>query len=510
MWRWSHDSKAISLVERLLLTFSQKLQSQCNKSFWHTMANQPQKFPPDFIFGVGSSSYQVEGGAKLDGKGESTIDRFVHTRPEHIIDRSNGDVSCNTYKLFKEDTKLLVDLGVDFYRFSISWSRILPNGDVSNINEAGINYYNDLIDNLLENNIQPMVTIFHWDLPQVLQDLGGWPNPLIADYFEDYARVLFEHFGDRVKYWCSINEPRLYSSFAYGRSLSVYPLLAPGLELHGTGEYLACHTLLRAHAKTYHLYNDHYRESQKGQIGIVADAFYYRPASNSPEDIEAAERGLIFELGWVLHPIFSSEGDYPPLMKDIVAQNSIKEGRFRSRLPTFTPEEIKLLKGSSDFLGLNHYTTYVVTAGGCGANPSHNRDTNFIRAIDPASTTNRYPSWLAVEPEGIRQLLGWISKNYNNPKVIITENGCADPNKLEDNHKVDYHKMYLKAVLEAINDGCNVKGYTVWSFLDSFEWDCGYTEKFGLYHVDFEDPSRPRTPKKSAEFFKEFLKTKCI
>ncbi|XP_054264181.1 myrosinase 1-like isoform X2 [Macrosteles quadrilineatus] len=474
------------------------------------MADSESCFPPDFIFGVGSSAYQVEGGATADGKGESTIDRFVHTRPEHIIDRSNGDIACNTYKLFKEDTLLLKDLGVDFYRFSISWPRILPNGDVSKINYAGIKYYNDLINNLLENGIQPMVTMFHWDTPQALQDLGGWPNPLIADYFEDYAKILFENFGDRVKYWCTINEPRLFSSFAYGRSLPVYPLLAPGLEMHGVGEYLACHTMLLAHAKAYHLYNNHYREVQQGQIGIVADGFYYRPATNNPKDLEAAERGLTFELGWVLHPIFSQEGDYPTIMKERVAENSMKEGRYRSRLPSFTPEQIEMIKGSADFLGLNHYTTYVVSEGECGANPSQNRDTNFIRSIDPKTTTPRYPSWLAVEPEGVKNILQWIRRNYGNPKVIITENGCSDPHKLEDNHKVEYHKAYLKQILEAIKEGCNVQGYTAWSFLDSYEWDCGYTEKFGLYHVDFEDPARPRTPKKSAKFYKDFLQTRCL
>lgn len=471
--------------------------------------NMSMKLPEGFLLGVGSSSYQIEGAAFEDNKGESIWDRFVRTRTDLIVDGSNGDVACDSYHKYEDDIKILKDLGVDFYRFSISWPRILPNGDISNINQAGIDYYNKVINGLIENGIQPMVTMYHWELPQNLQEIGGWTNPVLADFFEDYADILFKNFGDRVKWWCTINEPHLHSVFGHGQAAPDLPIHAPGLNYTGTAEYLAGKTQLVSHARAYRLYEKHYLKEQGGKLGIVLDTFYYRYSSES--GMEAAERAKAFEYGWFLNPIYSAEGGYPALMSERIMENSKAEGRKRSRLPELTKEEIDLIKGTSDFLGVNHYTTYYAEDMiAVDKTPSFFTDAAF-NSIPNSETKTAEPSWIKVEPEGFRELLVWIKDTYNNPTVIITENGCGDAESINDYNKINYHKKYIKEVIDAINeDECKIIGYSAWSLMDSYEWTSGYTEKFGFYHVDFTDPDRKRTPKLSALFYKELLKTRTL
>lgn len=481
-----------------------------SKHFVNSRDNQSttsDEFPQGFIFGVATASYQVEGAWNQSGKGRNIWDTLTHEHPEYIADNSNGDVACDSYHKYKDDVQLLKDLGVDFYRFSISWSRILPKGYASHINEDGIDYYNRLIDELLANSIQPMVTMFHWDLPQELQDIGGWSNIALANYFEDYARVLFTHFGDRVKLWATFNEP---ASFVRGYGNTGERPVAPGIYQPGIADYLAAHTLIHAHARVYHMYYKQFKKHQKGKIGIVLNAGGCEPYDNSTQDIDACERLQQFSLGYYAHPIFSKHGDYPDIMKQRIANNSKQEGFPSSRLPTFSEEEVKYIRGTHDFFGLNLYTAFVAKDGERGPIPSFERDSGVTISQNPAWPPSA-SSWLKVVPWALRKQLNWISKEYNNPTVIITENGFSDHGELNDTARVDYYISYLKEMLKAINeDGCNVIGYTAWSLLDNFEWNSGYTEKFGLYHVDFEDPSRPRKPKESARVYKEILKSRII
>ncbi|KAI4468950.1 glycosyl hydrolase [Holotrichia oblita] len=239
-------------------------------------------FPNNFKFGVATSAYQVEGAWNTGGKGESIWDHMTHTNPYSILDKSNGDIACDSYNKIKEDVQLLKNLGVDFYRFSISWSRILPSGTTDYINPVGIRYYNELINELLANGIQPLVTMYHYDLPQALEEEGGFLNLKLADYFEDYADVLYKNFGDRVKDWATFNQPTLICFFGYSGEF-VAPMIT-----RKDGGYLCGRTLLIAHAKAYHLYNKRYRESQGGRIGIVHNIFWFEPRTNIIKDIQAA------------------------------------------------------------------------------------------------------------------------------------------------------------------------------------------------------------------------------
>ncbi|XP_014242467.1 myrosinase 1 [Cimex lectularius] len=464
-----------------------------------------RRFPEGFIFGVASSSYQVEGAWCEDGKGESIWDRIVHTNPGYINDTTNADVACDMYHLYKTDVKLIKEIGFDFYRFSISWPRILPTGE-GKPNPKGIRFYNGLIDELLTNGIQPMVTMYHWDLPQALEEKGGWLCPEIADHFEAYAKILFENFGDRVKWWITINEPSMVA-MGYGDVL-----FAPASNLPGIGDYIAGHNALRAHAQAYHLYNKEFRAAQKGKVSISLCSMCYFPKTSSKEDKEAAERATEFELGWFANPIFSEEGDYPKTMKNYIQKHSETEGLSESRLPAFTDKEINLLKGSADYFAFQHYTSRYTTTGLEGESPSIKRDSEVVLSHDAQWEISKL-GWFKNAPHGFRTILNWIKEKYNNPEIIITENGYGDMGEtgLEDQKRIQYLTNYLNAMLEAINeDKCNITGYTVWSLMDNFEWTDGYQAQFGIYKVDFNDGSRPRSPKASAFYIKRIIEARKL
>ncbi|XP_066994436.2 myrosinase 1 [Anabrus simplex] len=431
---------------------------------------------------------------------------MFHEHPEYSPVGQNGDVASDSYHLYKEDVKLLKELGVNHYRFSISWPRIMPTGEANNINQPGMDYYNNLINELLDNGIVPVVTMYHWDLPQWLQDLGGWANPIIADYFEDYARVLYENFGDRVKWWITLNEP---ASFVSGYASQGG--LAPSVNKPGVGDYLANHNSLIAHARAYHLYDEQYRAKQQGKVGITLNTEWYEPLTNSTEDIAAASRGLQFSFGLYAHPIFSPEGDYPPIVREIVDRNSKAEGRTRSRLPVFSKEMVEYIKGTYDFLGLNYYSTKLITSGETGENPSMSRDSGIVSSQDPSWPASPVTPWLKVVPWGFRKLISWVSQTYNSPIIFITENGYSDEGTLQDTDRINYYKGHLTELLKAIHeDGCNVVGYTAWSLIDDLEWLTGFRDRFGLHYVNVSDPARPRTAKASVQFLKEVFRTREI
>ncbi|KAF2902682.1 hypothetical protein ILUMI_03503 [Ignelater luminosus] len=464
-------------------------------------------FPPGFLFGTATSAHQIEGAWNLNGKGENLWDRFTHTYPERILDGSNGDTACDSYHKYKEDVAIMKEMGIQFYRFSLSWSRILPAGFSYKINPDGIRYYNDLINALLENNIIPMITLFHWDMPQTLQDLGGFSNELIVNWFEEYVKVAFEHFGDRVKLWITFNEPITICMYGYGRDT-----LAPAYNSSGISDYLCGHNLLKAHASAYHLYKNKYESKQKGKIGITLVSHWFESSSTFQTDLQAAQRKREFVFDWFAKPIFHPNGDYPEIMKKRIAFRSEAEGFTQSRLPQFSREEIEYIKGTYDYLGLNHYTTLMTSDAEEDAisDPSFDKDARVKSYYNPEWPSAASP-WLKVVPWGFRKLLNYISNRYKDVPIFITENGFSDHEGLNDQERIDYYEQYLSALLDAIHeDGVNVKGYAAWSLLDNFEWKDGYVHRFGLVHVNFTDPERPRTKKASAQYYTEILRLRRL
>lgn len=452
-------------------------------------------FPNDFIWGTATSSYQIEGAATLDGKGPSIWDAFA-TIPGKIHLGETGFVACDHYHKFKEDIQLMKNMGVKAYRFSIAWARIMPTGK-DTINEAGIAFYNELINTLIEADITPWVTLYHWDLPLALQlEDDGWLGNKIPQYFAEYAKVCFERFGDRVKNWITLNESWVVAILGYGQGV-----FAPG-RISKSEPYLAAHHLILAHAQAVHVFRKQFSH-QNGKIGITNNCDWREPLTDSKDDKDAAERALEFFLAWFADPIY--KGDYPQTMKD----------RLGDRLPKFSEEEKTMIKGTSDFFGLNHYTTmYAAQSHGTNkegsvyGNGGISEDQDVDLSLDPTWKLTLM-QW-AVVPWGCKKMLHWIKERYNNPNIYITENGCAYPDELtngevNDTDRLEFYKTYLQACEEAISEGVNLKGYFAWSFMDNFEWASGYDKRFGLHYVDFK--TLERIPKKSAIWFKNAIKS---
>uniref|UniRef100_A0A1Y9J107 Cytosolic beta-glucosidase n=1 Tax=Anopheles quadriannulatus TaxID=34691 RepID=A0A1Y9J107_ANOQN len=470
-----------------------------------SLTHGQRRFPEGFKFGVGTSAYQIEGGWNEDGKGESIWDHLVHNYPEKIADRTNGDVACDSYHNWRRDVEMIRELGVDIYRFSLAWSRILPTGISNQVNEKGVEYYNNLINELLKYNITPMVTLFHWDTPQRLQEMGGFTNRLIVGHFREYARIAFERFGDRVKIWTTFNEPPQTCRLPYE-----YDAMAPGLDFPGSYTYLCTHHLLLSHAEAVDLYRKEFQPTQGGQIGITVDGSWAEPVSEDQR--EASDITMQFLFGIYMHPIYI--GNYPQMIIDRIGNLSMQQGFKKSRLPVFTAEELTKLKGSSDFFGYNGYTTNLVYMNDEAntANfrvPSFDHDRNTVDFQD-----DRWPSagspWLKVYPRGMYNVLSWIRREYGNPPVWVTENGVSDLGGTRDVARVQYYKDYLNAILDAIDDGCDVRGYVAWSLMDNFEWRAGLSERFGLYYVNYSNPGLTRYAKSSARAFANIVRNRWI
>ncbi|XP_026759049.2 myrosinase 1-like [Galleria mellonella] len=460
--------------------------------------NTGYTFPKDFVFGVSTAAVQIEGAWNEDGKSESIWDHLVHNNKSFVKDGSNADIAADSYHLYKRDVEMVHELGVDIYRFSISWPRILPSGFANSINPLGIQYYDNLINELLKYNITPMVTIYHWDLPQKLQDIGGWTNAHIIDYYTDYANILFKHFAHKVKYWVTFNEPMQTCLEGYGGTYR-----APALNRHGIAEYLCTHNLLKAHASVYHLFKSNFSETG-GKLGLSIDSNWAEPKTNSESDKKASDLYLKTHMGWYAYPVYSATGNYPPELIQLVNEKSKEQNYSSSRLPVFSKDEVEYIRGTADFFGLNHYTTYLLSMADkeVGAIPSHENDVGIVRVQDPDWPSLSSSTWLKVVPIGFRRLLQYITNTYKNYSIIVTENGYADFSGVEDKSRVSYYKHYLNALLHAINeDKSNVIGYFAWSLMDNFEWDDGYVSRFGLYLVDFESPNKTRTPKQSAKLY---------
>ncbi|KAH8815651.1 glycoside hydrolase superfamily [Xylogone sp. PMI_703] len=460
--------------------------------------------PKDFLWGFATASYQIEGAPDADGRGPSIWDTFCKI-PGKIADGSSGDVACDSYHRTNEDIDLLKSTGAKAYRFSISWSRIIPIGGRNDpINEKGIAFYKKFVDDLLEAGIIPFVTLFHWDLPDGLDKrYGGLLNKeeFVAD-FSHYARTLFAALP-KVKHWITFNEPWCSSILGYNTGLfapghtsdrSKSPVGDSSREAWQVG-----HNLLLAHGSAVKIYREEFKPQNGGEIGITlnGDAVYpWDP--EDPKDVEAAQRKLEFTIGWFADPVYF--GRYPASM---VAQ-------LGDRLPTFTPEESALVKGSNDFYGMNHYTANFIKHRDTPAPADDflgNLDTLFEskdgRIIGPETQS----FWLRPNPQGFRDLLNWISKRYGHPKIYVTENGTSLKGEndlplekiLEDDFRVKYYTDYTAALADAVEkDGVDIRGYLAWSLLDNFEWAEGYETRFGVTFVDYKGGQK-RYPKKSAK-----------
>ncbi|WCJ19060.1 beta glucosidase 12 [Euphorbia peplus] len=459
-----------------------------------------ESFPKGFLIGSASSAYQVEGAAFEDGRKASIWDTFIKKNRDRVDDHSNADIAVDQYHRYKEDVAIMKNIGFDVYRFSISWPRVLPNGNLKGgVNQAGINYYNNLINELLANGIKPLVTLFHWDTPQALEDqYQGFLSPKIIDDFRDYADLCFKTFGDRVKIWVTLNEPLSFSTSysggdgAPGRCSNRTKCVAGE---SSTEPYIAGHNQILAHAAAAKLYKEKYQISQKGEIGIALNAAFMIPLSNSTEDQLAVARGLAFQLGWFMEPLHS--GSYPP---EMIA-------KVGNRLPKFSKKESEIVKGSYDFVGVNYYTTIYAFNSSC----NFQNGTTYIndRCVNGTGVRNGIPlgpkagTWILIYPEGLRDLVLYLKHKYNDPAIYITENGVMDAN-IDDKIRVEYFQGHLTKLHEAIKLGAKVKGYTAWSFSDNFEWLGGFTTRFGIVYIDYENGLK-RTLKSSALWFKSFL-----
>ncbi|XP_038683079.1 beta-glucosidase 24-like [Tripterygium wilfordii] len=468
-------------------------------------------FPSDFAFGVSTSALQIEGSTKEGGRGPTIWDAFVKL-PKKIMDGSNLETTIDSYKRYKEDVKLLKLIGVNSYRFSIAWTRILPDGTLSGgVNQEGIDHYDGLIDELVKNNITAYATMFHFDFPQALYEKsGGLLNSSLVQHFKDYSEICFKTFGDRVKNWITVNEPFILAQL--GHDIGMGPpgrcsdrTICPEGD-SSTEPYIVGHNLLLAHAHAAKLYKEKFQKNQGGQIGISLVGQYFEPYSDSPEDKAAQKRALDFNLGWYVEPLVF--GDYPKIMKELV----------KDRLPVFTEEEKGLLKGSSDFIGINYYTTRYAQSKPIDPHaPAVSyladqfvNETLYNKNGDIIGPNAKPSLYIYVYPEGLQKLLEFMKDTYQDPKIYITENGftqSGDTPRLQainDDDRIKFIQQHLYRIAQAIKNGVKVNGYFYWSAFDDFEWVEGYRVRFGLYYVDFKD-NLLRVPKRSAAWLSKFL-----
>lgn len=442
--------------------------------------NAPQLFPTDFLWGAATSAYQIEGSPLADGAGPSNWHRFSHT-PGRILHGDTGDVACDHYRRYASDIQLMPQLGLQYYRFSIAWSRVLPTGR-GQLNPAGLDFYQRLVDSLLEHGIQPFVTLYHWDLPAALDEQGGWLNPDSAGWFSDYAEVLFRALDDRVHFWVTLNEPWVIAHEGY-----LCDTHAPGHASPFEAPRVS-HNLLRAHARAVQAY----RAVGRHQIGLVVNLEPKYPASPQPDDLAATRRAHAYINRQYLDPVFL--GRYPAALADI----------FGEAWPAPSAEDLAAIRQPIDFLGINYYTRAV-----------HRHDPQVWplragRERQPRSTHNEL-DW-EVYPQGLTDTLHWVKRHYGDIPLYITENGAAfyDPptvaGQLDDPLRVAYLRQHLRAIHTALREGVNLRGYFVWSLLDNFEWSFGYARRFGIVHVDFA--TQQRTLKASAHFYANVIRSR--
>ena len=439
------------------------------------------RFPAGFLWGAATSAYQIEGSPLADGAGPSIWHRFSHT-PGRTANGDTGDVACDHYRRWRDDVRLMGELGLKAYRFSVAWGRVLPEGR-GRVNPDGLGFYDRLIDELLAHGITPNLTLYHWDLPAALDDRGGWLNPDIAHWFADYARVLYARLDDRVPLWATLNEPWVVSEEGYLRGA-----LAPGHRvLHEAP--LVAHNLLRAHAAAV----EAYRADGRHEIGLVVNLEPQYPATDGDADRAAARRAEAYMNARYLDPVFL--GRYPEELGEV----------FGDAQPRFPDSELQAIRSARlDFLGINYYTRAVVRDDPTAPPVREAR----VRQPQHAYTEMGWE----VYAEALADTLRWVTARYGRVPLYVTENGAAfydaptaDGDVVQDPLRVAYFRDHLRAVRRAIADGADVRGYFAWSLLDNFEWSYGYDKRFGIVHVDFA--TQRRTPKASALFYRSVIES---
>jgi beta-glucosidase len=433
-------------------------------------------FPADFVWGAASASYQIEGAVDEDGRSESIWDRYCAT-PGKVRNGDSGAIACDFYHRYRGDIALMKQLGLDAFRFSVAWPRIVPDGR-GEVNERGLDFYDRLVDELLAAGLRPFVTFYHWDLPQVLEDRGGWPVRETVDAFAEYVEAVSRRLGDRVDHWITHNEPWVASWLGYG-----WGKHAPGRTSEADA-IAAAHHLLLSHGRAVEILR---QTSPRSEVGITLDLHPVYPASDAPDDVAAASHVDGFHNRWFLDPIF--RGSYPEDLLEYFGQNG----------PPVVEGDLEAIRAPIDFLGVNNYSRNLVRANPNGGSPIHVRE--------PESQYTDM-DW-EVFPDGLHDLLLRLKDDYGPRALYITENGAAFPDVrghdgyVRDTERTSYLESHIAAVGRATEAGAPVKGYFVWTLLDNFEWAWGYWKRFGIVYVDF--PTLERIPKESFHWYRDFI-----
>lgn len=444
-------------------------------------------FAKDFVWGAATSSYQIEGTGRDSGKGQNIWDVFTK-EPGRVYEGHTGDIACDHYHRFREDVAYMKELGLKGYRFSIDWSRVLPEG-TGKVNEKGIDFYNALIDELLEQGIEPYITLYHWELPYEIYKRGGWMNPEIVEWFGQYARLVAERFSDRVKYFFTLNEPQCFVGLGFLQGCH-----APGVKAPLRDTFEMAHNALKAHGRAVQMLRAYGK--QNVQIGYAPTSGMCYPEKETPKDIEAARKALFalpddlsnwtWNVSWWSDPVIL--GKYP--------EEGMK--KYEKYLPVITDEDMKLISQPIDFYGQNIYNGRCIRMGTDGRPEEVRRPAGF-----PKTATN----W-PVTPEALYWGPKFLYERYRKP-IYITENGMAchdtvsQDGKVHDPNRIDFLARYLKNLKRAAEE-IDIRGYFQWSLMDNFEWDKGYAERFGIIYVDFE--TQERIWKDSAYWYRDLIR----
>lgn len=431
------------------------------------------RFPDSFKWGTATASYQIEGAFDEDGRLPSIWDTFSKT-PGKVLHGHNGDVACDSYHRIDDDVRLLKELGVKMYRFSIAWPRVIPQGR-GEVNEKGLAYYEELVDKLLANGIEPFVTLYHWDLPQSLQDEGGWENRATIDAFVSYSEAVFAKLNGKVKHWITLNEPWCISILS-----NYIGEHAPGKQNLQSALDVAHHILV-AHGKTVRRFRE---LGISGEIGYAPNTEWREPYSTKPEDVQTAALRIAAFNEWFLSPVF--KGEYPQIAVDWYAS--------KGATVKIEPGDMEIISEKIDFVGINYYTGSLVR---------HNPGNDLYDSEEIGSGYEKTDFNWNIYADGFYNVLTWITETYGQIPIYITENGACYDEPINDNERSAYLHKHIIALHRALESGVDLRGYMVWSLMDNFEWAFGYTKRFGLVHIDFE--TLERTPKASYNWYKQVI-----
>ncbi len=443
-----------------------------------------RRFPEHFVWGAATASYQIEGGHEEDGRGESIWDRFCRT-PGKVYNGDTGDIACDHYHRYREDIALMQEIGLKGYRFSVAWPRIFPTGRGA-LNPAGLDFYDRLVDGLLDAGIQPFIALYHWDLPQALQDRGGWANRDTVVAFRDYAAAISERLGDRVTHWITHNEPWVAAFLGHEKGMH-----APGITDLATAVQVSHHLLL-SHGEAVRVLRE--RGNERTQVGIVCNIAPVQSASESEEDRAAARRFDGYLNRWFLDPVF--KGAYP---EDMLAW-------YGDRAPEVHEGDMKTISEKTDFLGVNYYTRSVMAADPEGGFLR-------VRGMRPEDSEYTEMDW-EIYPEGLYETLKRVHRDYEIPLLYVTENGAAFADEVGPDGRVcdprreAYLRDHFAQAHRAIEEGIPLAGYFVWSLMDNFEWAHGYSKRFGITYVDY--PTQQRILKESGCWYGEVIQANGV